>query len=205
MTSIEFRDVIKAWDRDGEAGGHGIHPLPVDSAEWWALGEAQAAQVDEYAEAGDLVIDFGCGYGRLSIPLARAGYDVLAVDASQAMLDGLDDRAKRAGQHIDALLSDGTELLDIVDHAIGRRAAVVISRAVLIHHSYADIERLVTIMASVLRPGGILIADWPTAAAPRERTNWTDVTTWHPHHRALVAARASLEPVDGTHVWRKMP
>lgn len=202
--TIKFQDIITAWQRDGENGGHSIHPLPVDSAEWWALGETQAAQVDEYAEAGDLVIDFGCGFGRLSIPLARAGYDVLAVDASQAMLDGL---VERADVRIDVLLSDGSELLDIVDHAIGHRAAVVISRAVLIHHDYAGVQRLVGQLASVLRPGGVLIADWPVAEHPRQRTGWTDVTTWHPRDRHRVAAAAGLEPVSDVavepSVWRK--
>lgn len=201
--SIEFNDVIEAWQRDGENGGHGIHPLPVDSAEWWALGEAQAAQVGEYAEPGDLVIDFGCGYGRLSIPLERAGYTVLAVDASQAMLDGLAERAARAGVEVGHVRSDGSDLAELVDDIINEKAAVVISRAVLIHHDYAGVQRLVTQLASVLRPGGILIADWPIAEHPRERTNWTDVTTWHPHHRAAVAALAGLEPVEGTDVWRK--
>lgn len=200
---IGFNDVIEAWQRDGENGGHGIHPLPVDSAEWWALGEAQAAQVDEYAEPGDLVIDFGCGYGRLAIPLERKGYTVLAVDASQAMLDGLAERAKRAGVEVGHVRSDGSDLADIVDDIINEQAAVVISRAVLIHHDYAGVQRLVTQLASVLRPGGILIADWPIAENPRERTNWTDVTTWHPHHRLAVAALAGLEPVEGTDVWRK--
>jgi 2-polyprenyl-3-methyl-5-hydroxy-6-metoxy-1,4-benzoquinol methylase len=201
--TIEFEDVIEAWQRDGENGGHGIHPLPVDSAEWWALGEAQAAQVDEYAEPGDLVIDFGCGYGRLSIPLERAGYTVLAVDASQAMLDGLAERAARAGVEVGHVRSDGSDLAELVDDIINEKAAVVISRAVLIHHDYAGVQRLVAQLASVLRPGGILIADWPVAENPRERTNWTDVTTWHPHHRAAVAALAGLEPVEGTDVWRK--
>lgn len=201
--TIEFQDVIEAWQRDGENGGHGIHPLPVDSAEWWALGEAQAAQVDEYAQPGDLVIDFGCGYGRLSIPLERAGYTVLAVDASQAMLDGLAERAARAGVEVGHVRSDGSDLAELVDDIINEQAAVVISRAVLIHHDYAGVQRLVTQLASVLRPGGILIADWPIAQNPRERTNWTDVTTWHPHHRLAVAALAGLEPVEGTDVWRK--
>jgi SAM-dependent methyltransferase len=216
--STDFQGVIEAWQRDGENGGHRIHPLPVDSAEWWALGEAQAAQVDQYAEAGDRVIDFGCGFGRLSIPLAEAGYDVLAVDASQAMLDGLAERATRAGvtlkdiwapytgtlptgPHIYTRLSDGSDMRKFVGHG---RADVVISRAVLIHHDYEGVQRLVTQLASVLRPGGVLIADWPTAENPRERTDWVDVTTWHPHHRALVAARAGLEPVEGADVWRKM-
>lgn len=201
--NLGFNDVLAAWQRDGENGGHGIHPLPVDSPEWWALGEAQAAQVADYAEAGDFVIDFGCGYGRLSIPLELAGYTVLAVDASQAMLDGLAERAAAAGVDVGHVRSDGSDLADIVDDIINEKAAVVISRAVLIHHDYEGVQRLVGQLASVLRPGGILIADWPIADTPRERTNWTDVTTWHPHHRATVAALAGLEPVEGTDVWRK--
>jgi 2-polyprenyl-3-methyl-5-hydroxy-6-metoxy-1,4-benzoquinol methylase len=200
-----FEDVINGWERDGATGGHGIHPLPVDSAEWWALGEAQAAQVDDYATDGDLVIDFGCGLGRLAIPLVNRGYTVLAVDASQSMLDGLAERAAAAGVDVGHVRSDGSDLPDIVDDIINEQAAVVISRAVLIHHDYASVQHLVTQLTAVLRPGGHLIADWPIAEHPRERTNWTDVTTWHPHHRLAVARLAGLEPVEGTDVWRKTP
>ncbi len=205
--NIGFNDVITAWQRDGENGGHGIHPLPVDSAEWWALGEAQAAQVDDYAEPGDLVIDFGCGYGRLSIPLEQAGYIVLAVDASQAMLDGLAERAARAGVDVGHVRSDGLDLPELVDDIIGEKAAVVISRAVLIHHDYAGVEAIVTLLANVLRPGGHLIADWPISDHPRERARWVDVTTWDPRERLKVADAAGLELVEdngGASVWRKM-
>lgn len=204
--NIGFQDVIAAWQRDGENGGHTIHPLPVDSAEWWALGEAQAAQVDDYAEAGDLVIDFGCGYGRLSIPLEQAGYTVLAVDASQAMLDGLAERAASAGVDVGHVRSDGSDLAALVDDIIGEKAAVVIARAVLIHHDYAGVADLVDQLAAVLRPGGHLIADWPVAEHPRERTRWVDVTTWDPHERLKVADAAGLELVEdngGASVWRK--
>lgn len=204
--NIGFNDVIDAWQRDGENGGHTIHPLPVDSAEWWALGEAQAAQVDAYAKPGDLVIDFGCGYGRLSIPLERAGYIVLAVDASQAMLDGLAERAAAAGVDVGHVRSDGFDLPELVDDLIGEKAAVVISRAVLIHHDYAGVEAIVTLLANVLRPGGHLIADWPISDHPRERARWVDVTTWDPHERLKVADAAGLELVEdngGASVWRK--
>lgn len=207
--NTSFQGVVDAWDRDAGTGGHTIHPLPVDSAEWWALGEAQAAQVADYAEAGDLVIDFGCGYGRLAIPLEQAGYTVLAIDASQAMLDGLAERAAAAGVDVGHVRSDGSDLADIVNDLVGEPAAVVICRAVLIHHDYAGVERLVTQLASVLRPGGHLIADWPVADHPRERTQWNDVTTWHPRERHRVATAAGLEPVPGLivepSVWRKKP
>lgn len=51
----------------------------------------------EGIRAGAQVVDFGSGTGRLSIPLARAGYSVLAVDVSQRSLDALSAIA----QHLD--------------------------------------------------------------------------------------------------------
>ena len=55
-------------------------------------------------EAGECVLDMGCGAGTLAIPLARAGHPVLACDFSPRMLDvlgegvahyGLEDRIER--------------------------------------------------------------------------------------------------------------
>ena len=36
--------------------------------------------------AGGRILELGAGSGRVTIPLARAGFDVVAVDASPAML-----------------------------------------------------------------------------------------------------------------------
>jgi 2-polyprenyl-3-methyl-5-hydroxy-6-metoxy-1,4-benzoquinol methylase len=203
----DFQGVVDAWEKDGQAGGPSIHPLEPDSPEFWELGRLQAQVVDLYAERGDFVIDFGCGIGRLSLPLAMAGYNVLAVDASQAMLDGLAERSKLAGVEFGAYRSDGSDLPDTVDHIIGERAAVVIARAVLIHHDYAGVEAIVRNLAAVLRPGGHLIADWPVSDTPRERRDWIDVTTWDRRHRHRIAAAAGLEPVITPvvepSVWRK--
>jgi ubiquinone/menaquinone biosynthesis C-methylase UbiE len=54
-----------------------------EKAESQALGAAKLAGV----EAGAELIDVPCGYGRHSIPLARAGYKVTGVDRSAALLD----------------------------------------------------------------------------------------------------------------------
>ena len=43
--------------------------------------------------AGGPVLELGCGTGRLSVPLARAGIDLIGIDRSPSMLDRL--RAKR--------------------------------------------------------------------------------------------------------------
>ena len=46
---------------------------------------------------GETVFDMGCGSGTLSVPLARAGHDVVAVDFSTGMLGELEEAAARAG------------------------------------------------------------------------------------------------------------
>lgn len=204
-----FHDVIAKWDADARTGGKHIHPLDPESEAFWQLGHAQGSQVTQYATPGDFVIDFGCGIGRLAFPLAAMGFNVLAVDASQSMLDRLTEHAAAKGLEVGTLRSDGSDLPKIVDELIGQRADLVIARAVLIHHSYADVTRTVRSLAAVLRPGGVFIADWPTAPPARvhERADWIDVTTWHPHHRLAVAELAGLEPVDtaaDASVWRKV-
>ncbi len=44
------------------------------------------AALVELLPAGARVLDAGCGYGRVALPLARAGYDVEGLDHSEALL-----------------------------------------------------------------------------------------------------------------------
>jgi len=54
------------------------------------------AEIRRVAPPPARVIDFGAGTGRLSLPLAAAGYAVTAVDAAPAMLAVLADKAGKA-------------------------------------------------------------------------------------------------------------
>lgn len=202
----DFNAVIEAWDADAQTGGRRIHPLAPDSPEFWALGEQQAQQVRQYAPNGATVLDFGAGIGRLTIPLAKMPFmEVIAVDSSTHMLDGLAERAEAAAVPTNMLRlvhSHGPGLPAIVGEGT---VDVVVARAVLIHHDYESVAAIVGVLATVLKPGGHLIADWPTGV-PHERRDWVDVTRWHPHHRLAVARLAGLEPVDiaaEPTVWRK--
>src|SRR5262245_944408 len=55
----------------------------------------------------DRIMDFGCGAGRLTIPLARVATRVTGVDSSAALIDEARANCQRAGvSNVDFALSD---------------------------------------------------------------------------------------------------
>ena len=50
------------------------------------------------AEAGGTVLELGCGTGRISLPLAKSGVDVVGVDRSERMLDRARTRTSRTAR-----------------------------------------------------------------------------------------------------------
>jgi 2-polyprenyl-3-methyl-5-hydroxy-6-metoxy-1,4-benzoquinol methylase len=203
MNEVTFNDVVEQWK---VAPVTAIHPLRhVSDDAYWASGRDQAMDASHWIPDGGTVMDFGCGDGRLTIPLALLGFEVLAVDASEEMLYRVKENTKAAHLQVTTLQSDGLDL-----HHLTEPVDAIVCRAVLIHHNHADVERLVTEFAKVLKTRGVLICDWPVGDH-YVRQNWTDVTTWRQSHRMKVATAAGFEMVrPGTDahgspsVWRKL-
>jgi ubiquinone/menaquinone biosynthesis C-methylase UbiE len=63
-----------------------------------------------FCSAGDRVLDLGCGYGRVTIPLSRAGCHVTGLDITPEMIRAAGDYAKAEGQKPRLLLGDMREL-----------------------------------------------------------------------------------------------
>lgn len=200
----DFQGVVQAWR---EADPRHIHPTREHESEqaYWESGRAQAELVLELVGVGGTVLDFGCGDGRIAIPMSKLGLVVYAVDAAPEMLQRVE--AQTVGDNpIITVLSDGTtdlaKLIGPVD--------AVNARAVFIHHAHADVAAMVYNLAACIKPGGYLIADWPLGGH-HERVDWIDVTTWDAEHRAHVAAIAGLELVSEGEprvrpsIWVKLP
>ncbi|MCX5537742.1 class I SAM-dependent methyltransferase [Streptomyces sp. NBC_00006] len=185
-------DVITAWD---QADPEEIHPLRrVSEDAYWESGKAQADMLTDVIPDGAKVMDFGCGDGRVAIPMADLGYDVTAVDSSQKMLDRLTERAPDLTTVQAA--ADG-----IAGHLGRRRMDAVYCLAVLIHHSYADCLNIIGKLRAATKLGGTLILDWPLSETPTEADSWIGVTTWSTQQQAAACERIGLEPVDSELPW----
>jgi ubiquinone/menaquinone biosynthesis C-methylase UbiE len=96
---------------------------------------------------GGRLLEIGCGIGVDSIQLARAGFDVTAVDLTEAAIDVARRFADERGVEIDFRTANA-ESLDFADSTFD----VVYSFGVL-HHT-PDITKAVEEVRRVLKPGG---------------------------------------------------
>lgn len=153
--------------------------------------------------AEDQILDAGCGYGRIAVPLAAAGFAVAGVDICPPMLDEAAARAAAAGVGLPLVRGDLTEL-PFAD----ARFDVVLCLWLTFHELLKPCEQIAALreMARVLRPGGWALLDGPpfledeaglaTAAAPPPTEDVTPETFGSvnraPPNDAVAAAYAPL-------------
>lgn len=93
------------------------------------------------------VLDFGCGAGRLTLPLARRAGRVVACDLSPTMLMHARQSAGRAGlQNISFLLAD--ELTELAPASFDFVCSLLVLQYVPPSDGYALIARLVGLLAA---------------------------------------------------------
>ena len=110
-------------------------------------------------DSGGPVLEYGCGNGRISIAIARAGVDVVGVDVSRAMLGDLrtrlrsEDAEVRARVHVRA----GDMRSARVD---GRFPLVICPFNALLHlYDRPSLERFLARVGAHLAPGGRFVFD----------------------------------------------
>jgi len=114
--------------------------------------------VREMLPAAQRILDVGCGYGRIAIPLAEAGHNVVGVDISEDMLQEARRRASEVGIPVEWLLGDMCNLPQ-GDQSFD----VVLCLWLTFHELYQESEQLAALreMIRVLRPGGWALLDGP--------------------------------------------
>lgn len=114
----------------------------------------------ELAEArGGPVLEYGCGNGRIAIPIARGGVSVLGVDRSAPMLADLKARLAREDDDVRARVT--ARRGDMRSFKAGGRFPLVICAFNTLLHLYErpDVERFLARVREHLTPRGELVLD----------------------------------------------
>ena len=134
----------------------------------------------------DRILELGAGTGRVTVPLARDGRQVVAIDRSEPMITRLRERIARlppaAAGRITPVLGD------LRSFAAGRRFPLAIAAFNVLEHLYTrgEVTACLQRIAAHLEPGGAFAFDvqlpdlaWLTRDASRRwaRTRFTHPTT----------------------------
>ena len=129
---------------------------------------------------GDRLLDFGCGGGRHTFEAMRRGAVVTALDSDREVVAGAaawvaalleeDKETAEAGGHGDLVAGDGASL-PFADACFDR----VVAAEVLEH--VPDDARVLTELARVLRPGGVIAVTVPRWYP--EAVNWALSAEYH--------------------------
>lgn len=141
--------------------------------EWYADMFDTAAEVATLTElAGDgPICELGVGTGRLAIPLAAAGLEVVGIDGSAAMLDRL--RSKEPPPSLTTVLGDMAAVADVLA-ADPSTAAMRFPMVMCAFNTFLNLsteaaqQRCMHQVASILTAGGIFVVESFVPAQPSE-------------------------------------
>jgi SAM-dependent methyltransferase len=121
--------------------------------------EDVALYVGKAIERGGPVLEYGCGAGRITIPIAHAGVEVTGVDASKPMLDELRARLKVEPPHVRSRVT--VQLGDMRMIALKSRYAQIFCTFNTFLHLYTreDVERFLAQVCAHLAPRGRFVFD----------------------------------------------
>ncbi len=154
----EWADRIDGWIRE-----YGISRPSRDAAGKGRAKKAKALE-DRLAEERDLVVDLGCGTGRLTAMLADRGYDVAGVDLSPEMLAAAQETNRARRKPIPYLCQD-MRRLDLYCTA-GTFVCVCDSINYLL--TDRDLHGTFQRVRNFLFPGGVFIFDFNTVHKYRD-------------------------------------
>ncbi len=205
--------------RDAGASAH------YEDAEYYAFAYRQRKRdVRYYTELATRtkgpVLEYGVGEGRIALPIARSGIEVVGVDAAQPMLLGFEDRLTREPLAVKERVTLVHGDMRTVD--VGRKFPLVIAPFNTVLHLYerADVEAFFARVRAHLRPNGRFVFDFSLPSpddlgrdpnrrykTPRFRhpsarkvVRYSERFEYHPM-RQLLLVWMEFEPLDGSEGW----
>ena len=104
-----------------------------------------------------LILDAGCGAGRIAIPLAQDGHTITGIDYHAASLKATREAADSAGARIELIQGDLGEITKSLEST---HFDVVLCTEVL--SMCSDYRELIEQFNRILKPGGLLLASFLT-------------------------------------------
>ena len=170
--------------------------------------------VEEARKSGGPVLELGCGTGRVSIPIAGSGVDVVGLDSSEAMIEVASTKARRLTPEAGSLTLVRADMRDFSLDP-GFRLVVVPFRGFL---SLLTVEDQIAALLNVkrhMRPGArlvfnifvpdpdMLVQDSDVAYHLRDVTDpdsGARYVLWHQssydNHNQVVSTRVVIEELD---------
>lgn len=110
---------------------------------------------------GGPILEYGAGAGRVTLPLAKAGHEVVAVDASRPMLDRLEQSLQSHSKAIQERVK--IKLGDMRSLRLKQRFPLVLATFNVVGHleKFRDMGRFLQRAREHLAPGGSLVFDVP--------------------------------------------
>jgi SAM-dependent methyltransferase len=156
--------------------------------------------VEEAVRSGGPVLELGVGTGRIAVPIAAAGIEVVGVDLSAGMLEVARERAELAGVEVD--LREG----DMRDPPVAGEFPLVICPFRSLLHMETDADRRLALRAvsrglspghgrfvfDVFTPGADDIAETHGRWLEREPGIW-ERADWNEETRTLILRLRSVE------------
>lgn len=140
-----------------------FEPYDRDDVAYGSVPSAAVAAFLEQVGGSGLALDLGAGAGRDTIALARAGYNVLAIDLSPRGLDRVQERAAQAG------VSDRvqTRIADVRQLEMPCSAyAAIVATTVLDHIPATDAKQVWHRMTEAVADKGVLFVEVHTTEDP---------------------------------------
>lgn len=125
-------------------------------------GAAELEAIDAWPADTGVAVDLGAGFGMHAIPLARAGFDVLAIDSSVILLDEL--RSRKGSLAIRVVNDD---LLSFQNYLSAKPELVLCMGDTLTHlEDEKSVTQLIVAVSTELNAGGRFVATFRDYSEP---------------------------------------
>ena len=148
----------------GETGGPADTDTVGQTGETPGPADSSPDAGDALREEANIVVDLGCGTGKLTEILADRGYDMIGIDLSEDMLGIAQERRMESGRDILYTLQD------MRDFELYGAAGAMVSVGDSINYllEEADLEAMFRCVHRSLLPGGIFVFDFKTVHLYRD-------------------------------------